>query len=101
MWHWTNADPQAASTWLVDQPAGASRDRAIGSLTKATFDSDPGAAVSWAATISDEGQRTRTLTRGVREWIEREPEKAREWINTSDLITEEEAQQFLEPRAEE
>ena len=100
MWHWTNSDPQAASTWLIDQPAGGSRDRAIGSLAKATFESDPGAAVTWAATITDERQRAGTLERGVREWLEREPVKAREWISTTDQISQEEAQRFLTPRGE-
>ena len=87
-----------ASTWLIDQPAGESRDRAIGSLAKATFDEDPGAAVAWAATIGDERQRSSTLERGVREWLEREPQQARDWINTTDQITAAEAQSFLAPR---
>ena len=101
VWNWTNADPQAASTWLIEQPAGEARDRGIGALAKATFDSDPAAAVIWAAEISNEQTRTASLERGVRGWLERDPEAARQWLNSTDVISAEEVQKFQEaPRRE-
>ena len=89
VWNWTNADPQAASAWLIEQPAGEARDRGIGALSKATFDSDPAAAVIWAAEISNEQTREASLDRGVRGWLERDPEAAKQWLNTTDVISAE------------
>ena len=63
----------------VAQPESESRDRAIVSLAKATFDTDPAAAVTWAAAISDAHVRDETVTRGLTEWEKRDPAAAAAW----------------------
>ena len=70
--NWTVADPQAASTWLLEQPEGNSRDAGIGALARATFDSDPASAVTWAANMSDAKRRMDAVGIGIHVWRERD-----------------------------
>ena len=79
MWRWTLTEPVAASTWLRAQPAGPSRDAGIAGLALATFDTDPSASLTWAASISDETKRAESLTKGLAEWMKRDAAAARDF----------------------
>ena len=79
MTNWTTADPVAASTWLAEQPAGESRDAGAATLARVTFDSDPEAALSWGASISNEKFRGVAVEMGLREWGKRDAGAAQAW----------------------
>ncbi len=100
MWNWTVADPVAASTWLLDQPEGTSRDEGIGALAKATFEDDPASAVSWAANMTDENKRQWSVGIGVNVWLDRDPEAASQWLNTTDRLDPEWIQKIFDERNE-
>ena len=93
-------EPAAASTWLASQPEGPSRDHGIVSLASTTFDEDPASAVTWAAAISDEQMRQEHVNRGVTRWLKDEPEAATQWLQSNDVLSQEERQQFLQPEPE-
>ena len=48
MGHWTHNTPEAAATWLADQPAGPMKDQGITGLAKASLEFDKAAALSWS-----------------------------------------------------
>lgn len=87
MWNWTTRDPESAANWLAEQPVGAARDAGIGGLAKAAFDFDPGGALTWATDIDNEGFRGEAVEIGLREWMKRDPERARQWANQNDVPT--------------
>ena len=96
VWHWTNEDPSAAADWLLQQPQGEFRDNGVGALAKATFDSDPASAVTWAATIDNDRQREGAIERGVREWAKREPAQARNWVQeNSNVLSPKQSERLL------
>jgi hypothetical protein len=98
MWMWTSTEPQAASTWLAEQPAGPSRDHGIVSLASTTFNEDPQSAITWAAAISDEDMRTEHVNRGVERYLKDEPEVAALWIQSTDSLTPGEKAKYLAPK---
>jgi hypothetical protein len=79
MWNWTTQDPAAAGEWLGGQPDGPARDAGITGLVKASYSFDPGAAVSWSNSISDEERRRVMVTRTLSGWAGSNPDAARQW----------------------
>jgi len=85
MWNWTTRAPEAAADWLSDQDAGAARDAGIVGLAKAAFEFDPGGAIGWATDISNEEFRGTAVEIGMREWVRRDPEAARQWADQNGI----------------
>jgi hypothetical protein len=55
VWQWSAKEPEAASTWLRDQPPGEARDRGIDGLVRRLTDkehNDFEAALTWAASAT-------------------------------------------------
>ncbi|MGI9240099.1 MAG: hypothetical protein ACR2RV_04830, partial [Verrucomicrobiales bacterium] len=71
------------------------------SLASTTFEEDPASAVTWAAAISDDEMRQEHVDRGVNRWMKDEPEAATQWLESTDVLSNEERQQFLQPDAAE
>jgi hypothetical protein len=46
---------------------------------------DPEAAIAWAGTITDEGRRERATSEVVKSWAEREPDLARQWVDSNNV----------------
>ena len=84
---WAETDPTAASQWLLDQPAGPMRDSAIRSFTERLAQEDPGSAFEWAAVIVDTEVRSETLDAGIRDWLDKDPEAARHWVQSAHNLT--------------
>lgn len=59
VWQWSGAEPEAASTWLRDQPPGEARDRGIDGLVRRLTHRDTAdyeAALTWAASATPAGR---------------------------------------------
>jgi hypothetical protein len=83
--NWASKDTESAAAWLERQPAGASKDAALGSLARKISQEDPEAALTWVAGISDEKQRLSQTENVARDWIRQAPTAARQWISASKL----------------
>jgi hypothetical protein len=82
---WADTDANAAGTWLRNFPAGPERNEAVVNFAWTVKDADPEASLTWAGTITDEGQRNETSYRLAREWMQRDATNARQWIEQSQL----------------
>ena len=85
LWQWTTQDPESAGNWLNSQEKGPALDGAITGLARAAFEEDPGASLSWATQITDEGLRGISLAIGIGAWMERDPDAASGWAAESDI----------------
>lgn len=103
-----HAVEEAYRTWLVQdrERAGAWAQSAVGTpvlepavalYALSRIRNDPADALAWAAKLSDETLRHRTLVRIGRAWVTRDPEAARAWLDESDL-TPTEREEVLAPR---
>ena len=82
---WTQADFNAAATWLKDLPASANRDTAVGVFAEQVMLTEPPSAVDWAITISDPKQRTSALENVWNEWKSRAPGEAASYFQQKGL----------------
>ena len=82
---WTETDSIAASTWLSELPLSPERDAAIVGFAETIQRFEPGAAATWASTISDPTQRSEQLTSSIRNWAKRDPQGALKWVIETEL----------------
>ena len=61
------------------------RDSAVEGFTERLAREDPQSAVTWAATIQDEGMRNEALTDTARSWYRQDEAAASAWLETSGL----------------
>jgi len=80
---WSQKDPDAAGTWLDAQPPGPQSDAARMTFSRQVADLDPGSALTWAATISDEAMRDSTITHIFENWRERDATAAAAFLKQS------------------
>lgn len=73
---WTQADYNAAATWLKNQPPSADHDTAIAAFAPLVAGKEPPSAVDWALTIRDTARKTEVLASIYRDWQAREPDQA-------------------------
>jgi hypothetical protein len=83
--NWASKNTEAAAAWLERQPAGTSKDAALGSLARKISQEDPEAALTWVAGISDEKQRLSQTENVARDWIRQAPTAAHQWVSSSNL----------------
>lgn len=81
---WAPQDPQAAGNW-INTLEGAARDSAISAYSANLAPRDPGTALGWAQSIESASLRTATVDALVSQWLQRDPTRATEWINSSQL----------------
>jgi hypothetical protein len=93
---WAGRDSAAALSWIQSQPEGEVRDEAIGTYIWTARNSDPKATMQLAETISDEGDRTRTIFMATRRWMQEDSAAATEYIQSSTAISEEAKQRIIE-----
>lgn len=82
---WGRLDPPAASRWLVEQPPGPLRDAFTGEFVRGTFATDPAAALTWAAMISDEAMRGQRFAELYPQWQQRDAPAAAAWLEQSEI----------------
>lgn len=81
---WARNDPAAAARW-ISSLKGEIRDSAIAGYSSVVALSNPADALAWALSMENERTRNRTATRLASSWLARQPEAARQWIQSSDL----------------
>jgi len=94
---WATQDPQAAGNW-IQTLEGAARDSAISAYSGNLARRDPATALEWAQSIESPNTRTTTVEMLLRQWLQRDPTRATEWINRSQL-PDAEKMRFLTPSA--
>lgn len=80
---WAEDDPTAAGNYLSRLPASAETDSARERYSWQVVRRDPEGALAWAATISDEQSRARTIENLVRTWARRDEAAAKAWVARS------------------
>jgi len=81
---WARNDPAGAARW-ISSLGGEVRDSAIAGYSSVVALSNPADALAWALSIGNERTRTMTALPVATNWLARQPEAARQWIEASDL----------------
>ncbi|HWB06882.1 MAG TPA: hypothetical protein VG796_27910 [Verrucomicrobiales bacterium] len=81
---WARIDPDAAGAYLNRQPPGSDKDRALRRMGFWVADSNPEAAMQWAATIRDETLRDETRKDILTKWRRYDPVEANAWVAAED-----------------
>ncbi|MGI8605141.1 MAG: hypothetical protein ACR2OZ_19385 [Verrucomicrobiales bacterium] len=84
---WGRLDAPGASEWLTTLPQGSARDAAVGEFVRGVFATDPTAALTWAAAITDEGKRSRRLSELLPKWAEKDPAAATAWLEQTQELS--------------
>jgi hypothetical protein len=85
---WAGRDFAAAQSWAEAQPPGAARDDIVLRLVFQRAQTDPPAAIQLASQmLSDQEARREAYASIIRQWVARDPERAREWAASTDVET--------------
>ena len=85
---WAYRDRAAAVEWLADQLERDEQEwlpALYGEFARQRAAEAPAQAIVWAEKIEDESERTQTLVRIARHWLELDPTAAEAWLETSGL----------------
>jgi hypothetical protein len=93
---WTGRDSAAALNWIQSQPQGEVRDEAIGTYIWTNRTGDPQSTMQLAESISDEGDRNRSIFMATRRWMEQDREAATAYIQQSTTLDDEAKQRIIE-----
>jgi hypothetical protein len=93
---WAGRDSAAALSWIQSQPQGEVRDGAIGTYIWTNRSGDPQSTIQLAESISDEGDRNRSIFMATRRWMEQDREAATSYIQQSTTLNDETKQRLLE-----
>lgn len=85
---WARRDVNAVGTWLGNMPASPELDGPVKSYAFMVRERDPGAAITWANTITDEKVRGETVERIGGEWIRKNPEEAKAFLQDQESVPE-------------
>ncbi len=92
---WARLDNDGAIDWLNNQEAGDVRDTAATAFVRNNNSKEYDISLQVAETISDEGTRARSISSAVSTWMKDDPEAAKEYINTSEYISDDERERVL------
>jgi hypothetical protein len=93
---WAGRDSAAALSWIQAQPQGEVRDEAIGTYIWTNRSGDPQSTMQLAESISDEGDRNRSIFMATRRWMQQDREAATNYIQQSTTLSDEAKQRILE-----
>ena len=82
---WSREQPNEAGAWLNQFPASTATDDPRETFAMQVQKKDPEAAIAWAGTITDEKRRERATSEVVKSWAEREPDLARQWVDSNNV----------------
>ncbi len=85
---WMRQDSMAASEWAVGLDPGPRRDAAVGYMVSALLEGDEPnwrAAFAWSQTVGEAQDRVQWLQNTLHSWHEKEPNAAREALDSSNL----------------
>ena len=93
---WVGKDPAAALQFVNSYEPGPARDSAVQSYVWSNQAADPSELVRVAETISDEGDRSRTMGMAAARWMRESPEEARTYVEQSELLSDRAKEHILE-----
>jgi hypothetical protein len=92
---WVGQNPAAALEHAYSYQAGPVRDSALQSYVWSNQSGSPAELVKVAETITDEGDRNRTIGIAANRWMREAPDQAKSYIQQSTALTEEARQRIL------
>lgn len=95
MGNWVSQDSAGALTFIQEQPVGEMRDTATQTYLRMNRNGDPAEAVSLAEGISDEGDRSRTLSRTVSQWMREDEAAATSYVQSTDMLSDNAKERLL------
>jgi hypothetical protein len=93
---WVAQNPTAALEYANSYEAGSVRDSALQSYVWSNRTGEPADLLSVAETITDEGDRTRTIGIAAARWMREDEAAAKAYIQQSTTLTDEAKQRILE-----
>ena len=85
---WCDHDRAAAIKWMQSLPVGDTKDMLSESISREMAARAPQAAMDIASLIGDSNRRTTALKNVVKQWSQKDPAAATQWINRSSLPQE-------------
>jgi len=98
MMNWASQDSSAALSFIQQQPQGDLRDEAVSSYVMSNRTANPQDSIQLAETISDEGDRGRTVGMAAMRWMQEDPAAAKEYIQNSTSISDGAKERILSGR---
>lgn len=95
---WVSQNASAALAYANSLPEGNTRDSAIGSYVWSNNSADPADLMKVAETISDEGDRSRTIGMTAMRWMREDEAAAKAYIESSTVLSDEEKQRISDGR---
>lgn len=95
---WVSQNPTAALSYAKSLPEGSARDSALGSYVWSNSKASPADLMKVAETISDEGDRNRTIGMTAMRWMREDETAAKAYIEQSTVLSDEEKQRLSEGR---
>ena len=92
---WAQQDARAAGEWLTRQPQGPELDGARRTFARTVVSRDPPAAMDWARSVQDEGQRAESVGQVFNMWRAKDASAAEAALKTSGLPPEK-VKQFMD-----
>lgn len=80
LYAWASRDPESAGLWLKAQSPSPELDEAARGYLLAVQAENPAAAVLWAGTINDPGERVRQTSDHYPRWHRQQPAEAEAWL---------------------
>lgn len=94
MRNWSSQDDSAAVAFISKQPAGETRDEAVGTYIWSNRSENPQSVMTLAESITDERARQRAVATAAEQWMRTDPEAAKEYIAQSTTISDEAKQRL-------
>ncbi len=76
------------SEWLLTLPEGPDKDAAVRGFAPVLVKSDAESAMVWAASTAEGAARVDLLRRLGQEWLQKAPEAAQAWMQSSEVLTD-------------
>lgn len=95
---WTGQNPGAALIFVNSYQPGPVRDSAAQAYVWSNNSSSPVDLIRVAETITDDGDRDRTVGIAAMRWMREDPEAAKAYVNSSTTLSDEAKERILEGR---
>jgi hypothetical protein len=92
---WVGQNPAAALDYAYSYEAGPVRDSALQSYVWSNQSASPSELVKVAESITDDGDRSRTIGIAANRWMREEPEQAKTYIQQSTSLSDEAKERIL------
>ena len=93
---WINKESDEAIQYVAEMEAGDQRDAAVRAFANKFKNSDPNYAMEWADTMTNPQARLQTMRQTYNNWRKRDSQAATDWINSTNLLPQEVANQWQE-----